>query len=121
MLEESKKMETFPVLIGDEVAHFHDISGGYATNTSSDIFNFIQEVQGPGRPYRVNTDELPHTVEAHMSENYYYLELDGIRATDEYPSEDYVLSLKVNNYSFGPHSFSEPLTEPIDGRETKYE
>ena len=110
-------METFPVLIGDEVAHFHDVSGGYNREQLYDVVNLIHRVQGPGSPYRVNTDELAHRFEAHLEDNYYHLSVDGIRAVGDYPDEDYVLSLKVGSEMHGEYSFSEPMTDDVDKRE----
>jgi len=121
MQAEARDMETFPVLIGDEVAHFHDVAGGYNREQLFDVVNFIHRVQGPGSPYRVNTDELAHRFEAHLEDNYYHLSVDGIRAVGDYPDEDYILSLKVGSEMHGEHSFSKPMTENIDKRETRYE
>lgn len=121
MRAEARYMDTFPVLIGDEVAHFHDVSGGYNRREQYDVVNLIHRVQGVGSPHRVNTDELSRTFEAHLSDNYYHLSVDGIRQHGEYPDEDYVLSLKVDSKMHGEYSFSEAMTENIDKRETKYE
>jgi len=121
MQAEARDMETFPVLIGDEVAHFHDLSGGHNRDRSFDVVNFIHRVQEPGSPYRVNTDELSNQFEAHLEDNYYHLSVDGIRAVGDYPDEDYILSLKVESAMHGKYSFSEAMTENIDRRETKYE
>lgn len=121
MQSETREMPTFPLLIGDEVTHFHDVSGGYNRSQGYAVVNFIHRVQGPGSPYRVNTDELAHTFEAHLSDNFYYLSVDGIRAIDEYPDDDYVLSLKVDSSMHGKQSFSEAMSEPIDRRETRHE
>lgn len=121
MQSESRDMETFPVLIGDEVAYFHDVGGGYNRHESFDVVNLIHRVQEVGSPYRVATDELPHTFEAHLSDNYYNLSVDGIRAVGDYPDEDYILSLKVGDKMHGEYSFSKPLTEDVDKRETEYE
>lgn len=70
MQAEARDMETFPVLLGDEVAHFHEIRGGYNRERLFDVVNLVHCVQGPGSPYRVNTDELPHTIEAHLEDNF---------------------------------------------------
>lgn len=114
-------METFPVLIGDEVAHFHDIAGGYNRQQLFDVVNLIHRVQGVGSPYRVNTDELPHQFEAHLEDNFYYLSVDGIRQVGDYPDEDYVLSLKVGSEMHGEYSFSKPLSADADSRETQHD
>lgn len=121
MAHESRQMETFPVLIGDEVVHFHRADGGYNTVKESDVINLYHEVQGPGSPYRVDTDQLPHTVEAHMDEQFYYFDVTAFRCHDEYPDEDYVLSMLVRSHMQGGHSFSEPLTADVDRRETRHE
>jgi len=120
MQAEAREMETFPVLIGDEVAHFHDVSGGYNRDELFDVVNLIHRVQGVGSPYRVGTDELPHQFEAHLTDNYYHLSVDGIRAVGDYPDEDYTLSLKVGSEMHGEYSFSEPMTSDIDKREKEY-
>lgn len=116
MIKESKEMDTFPVLIGNEVAHFHDISGGYNRKHGFPVVNLIHKVQGPGSPYRVNTDELSHSIEAHLSDNYYNLDVSGLRAVGEYPDENYILSMKVDSEMHGEHSFSDELTKEIDRR-----
>ena len=121
MRSEASEMETFPVLFGNEVAYFHHIDGGYNSSRNFDVVNLVHEVQGYGSPYRVGSDQLSHEIEAHLSDSYYYLDINGIQINDEYPDEDYVVSLKVQNYKQGPESFSEELTADIDRRETRYE
>jgi hypothetical protein len=121
MTEESREMDTFPVLLGDEVAHFHSVSGGYNDTNEHYVVNLIHEIQGPGSPYRVNSDSIAHTAEAHLSENFYNLDVDGVRTEDEYPDEPYVLSLKVSDYQQGPYSFNEALSADVDSRETRFE
>jgi len=121
MRAEAREMETFPVLIGDEIAHFHDVAGGYNRGQLFDVVNFIHRVQGPGSPYQVNTDELAHRFEAHLEDNYYHLSVDGIRQVGDYPDEDYVLSLKVVSEMHGEYSFSKPLSADADSRETQHD
>ncbi len=121
MQAEARDMKTFPVLIGDEIEHFHDVEGGYNRERMFDVVNLIHRVQGVGSPYRVNTDELAHRFEAHLEDNYYHLSVDGIRAVGDYPDEDYILSLKVGSEMHGEYSFSKPMTENIDSREKRFE
>lgn len=118
---EAREMETFPVLIGDHVAHFHEVDGGHNRDYLYDIVNLIHTVQGPGSPHLVNTDELSHSIELHLTDNYYTLTVDGMRVHDNYPHDDYVLSLQIDSAMSGPHSFSEPLTADTDKRETRHE
>jgi len=114
-------METFPVLIGDEVEYFHSITGEYNRSKDADVVNLIHEVQGYGSPYRTDTDQMSQNVEAHLCDNYYNLDVTAIDVTDEYPDRDYVLSLTVDSYKQGPYSFSEALSSDVDSRETRYE
>lgn len=120
MAAEASEMETFPVLIGTEIAHFHDVGGGYNERLSADVVNLIHRVQGVGSPYRVSPDSLAHSVELHLSD-YYNLDVGGIRAIDDYPERDYMLSLQVDSFQKGEFSFNEAMTKPIDKRETRYE
>lgn len=121
MEAEAREMETFPVLFGDEVAHFHEIHGGHNRERGISVVNFIHRVQGVGSPYQVNTDELPHTIEAHLDDNFYYLSANGILQVGDYPDENHVISVTVESHMKGEYSFSEPMTEDIDKRETRYE
>jgi len=114
-------METFPVLIGDEIAHFHNVTGGYNRKEMYDVVNLVHEVQGYGSPYRVNTDEMAREFELHLSPNYYYLSVSGIRQVGDYPDEDYVLSLRVESEMHGEYSFSEVMSKDIDRRERREE
>lgn len=119
MEQESLQAVAFPVLIGDEVAHFHRVDGGYNSLGGFDVVNLVHEVQGVGSPYRVDPEQTSHTVEAHMSNNYYNLDVSSVRVVDEYPDRDYLLSLKVEGYQQGRYSFSEELTSDVDSRETE--
>lgn len=114
-------METFPVLFGEEIAYFHRIEGGYNDKRNFDVVDLIHEVQGYGSPFRVGSDQLSHQIEAHLSENYYNLDISGIQINDDYPEEDYVVSLKVQDYKQGPYPFSEALSAKVDKRETRFE
>lgn len=113
--------ETFPVLIGDEVAHFHSITGGYNKDENFTVVNLVHHVQEIGSPYRVNVEQLSHNVETHLANNYYNLDVDSIRVQDDYPEKDYIVSLKVMGYKKGKFPFSEELSAPVDSRETRYE
>lgn len=117
MQAESAEMELFPVLIGNEIANFHNVRGGYNRNTGHDVVNLVHEVQGPDSPFLVDTDQLSHEVEAHLSDNYYHFSVDSMRQVGDYPDEAHVLSMKVSDYQFGEFSFSEELSKNIDNRE----
>jgi hypothetical protein len=45
MQAEAREMETFPVLIGNEIAHFHEVAGGYNRERLYDVVNLIHRVQ----------------------------------------------------------------------------
>lgn len=118
MAQESSEMETFPVLVGDMIEHFHSVSGGYSREHQLDVVNLIHEVQGPGSPSNHN---YPDRIEAHLDENYYSLSIVGKRECGNYPDGGLVVSILVDDYTFGPHSFSEAMSASIDSRETRYD
>jgi len=91
-------MDQYPVLIGDEVAYFHDIDGGFDSKNGVGSTN----------------------IEAHLT-NYYNLDCVNVRVVDDYPDNDYIASLRVYSYRKGEHSFSEALSTDVDKRETRYE
>lgn len=121
MRAESREMETFPVLIGDEVAYFHSVNGHYDSTHKRDVVELIHRVQGHGSPNRINTDELSHNVEVHLANDFYNLDVSSFDLTDEYPDKDYCLELRVESHERGPYSFSEALSANVDKRETRYE
>lgn len=117
MRYEAESMDEFPVLIGNEIAHFHEVDGGYNRVDGIDIVELIHRVQGHGSPSRVG---LASTVEAHLSDNYYYLTVDSFERRDEYPDEDYVLAMAVEDYQFDGYSFSKAMREDVDRRDVEY-
>jgi hypothetical protein len=109
--------EMFPVLIGEQVAYFHDIDGGFHRDGNYDVVNLIHRVQGPDSPpNKIYSD----TIELHLNDWFYNLEVADIRKMGEYPDEDFVLSLKVTDYMMGQQSFSEALSANIDKREQEF-
>lgn len=110
--------ESFPVLIGSEVAHFHDIDGGFDRGAGYHIVNLIHRVQGVGSP---SNKKYSDTIEIHLNEWFYNLEVEDIWLMDEYPDDDFVLSLKVEDYQMAQYSFSEALTADIDKREQEFD
>lgn len=121
MSQEARDMEQFPVLIGDEVSYFHSVDGGYNRSMDCNVLNFIHKVQGIGSPNRIDPNQASHEVEAHLSDNYYNLNVTAVSVVDDYPDRDFVVSLKVNGYRNGKDSFAEPLSTDVDKRETRYE
>lgn len=117
MREDSEMLESFPVLLGENVATFHDIDGGYHNNNGYHVVNLIHTVQGDGSP---PSDVRHDEVEAHLDGRYYYLEVSGVTEYQQYPQEDYFLSLHVTGYERGPYSFSDELQKEVDKRETEY-
>lgn len=113
--EECRSVDSFPVLLGRNVATFHDVEGGYHRSEGYHVVNLIHEVQGDGSP---PSDVRHSEVELHL-DKYWYLEVEDVR---EYTgaNEDYVLSLQVTGYRGGPYSFSDELQEDVDKRETEY-
>lgn len=118
MKAEVETMDTFPVLFGDEIAWFHSVSGGYDRDRGYDVVNLHHEVQGVGSPTNLNFDR--NTIEAHLRENYYNLEVTTIRKSGDYPDEDRVLSLRVTDYMAGPRSFSEAMSVDVDRRHERF-
>lgn len=114
---EARDMDLFPVLIGNDVAYFHSVSGGYSSDRGATVVNLIHTVQGDGSPHSVRPAQASHSVEAHLSDNYYYFDVSALRTVDDYPDDDYVLSMVVDSYQFGQHSFSDQLEKDIDRRE----
>lgn len=116
---EANQMETFPVLIGDEIAYFHQVSGGM--NGSTYVVNFHHLVQEVGSPNHIDPEQASHSVEAHLDPTYFSLDVSAVKVSKEYPDEPYVLSLLVSDYMSGEHSFSEALSANIDKRETRFD
>lgn len=115
----AKEESTFPVLIGNEVTHFHSVTGGYNSTGDYYVANFIHEIQGPGSPYRVDTEQLSTDIEAHIGPTYFYMNAESLQSHDEYPDENFILSVKTQDYSQGEYSFTEALTKDIDRRERR--
>jgi hypothetical protein len=117
---EADGVKTFPVLIGNEIEHFHSVEGEFDNQNGQHVLRLVHEVQGPGSPYRVDAEQLSHDFEIHI-DDYYNLDVSGVTVEDNYPDEDYVIELHVDSYESGPYSFNSALMSKIDGRETKYE
>ena len=116
MEEQASKRDEFKVISDGEVGTFHDISGGYNKGMAAHQVNLIHRVQGDGSPPK---SIYSPSVEAHM-DDFFYMEVDDIRIFDSYPDDDYVLSLFVSDYTSGPYSFSQALSEEPDRRETQH-
>lgn len=133
MRAEASNEDMFPVLIDGQIGYFHRIDGGYsravdgsggnsgqprsASENGYHVVNLIHRVQGPDSPpNKIYSD----TIEVHLGENYYHLEVADIWQMGEYPDENFVLSLKVTGYMNGPYSFSEAMGTDIDKREEEY-
>lgn len=120
---EAREMEMFPVLIGTQVGYFHDVDGGYSSAINGSpqenyhVVNLIHRVQGPDSPMNKTYAD---TIEIHMDDQFYNLEVDDVFTYGDYPDEDFVLSLQVTDYMTGPETFSEALTENIDKREQEF-
>lgn len=109
--------EMFPVLIGGQIGYFHDVDGGFHRDEGYHVVNLIHRVQGPDSPpNKIYSD----TIEIHLNEWYYNLEVADIWKMGEYPDDDFVLSLKVTDYKMGPYSFSEALSADVDKREQEF-
>lgn len=116
MRYESSDWEMFPVLIGTRVEFFHDVNGGYNREELHHVVNLVHEVQSPESP-----PNLTHAdqYEVHL-DSYYYFTPDEITVHDEYPDEDFVISVKTTDPRSGEFSFAEELQEDIDKRVTEY-
>jgi hypothetical protein len=114
---ETREMEMFPVLIGTQIGYFHDVDGGFHRDKGYDVVNLIHRVQGPDSPpNKIYND----TIELHLNDWFYNLEVADVYEMSDYPDEDFVLSLKVTDYMMGQQSFSEALSEDIDKREQEF-
>lgn len=117
MQHDAQDMEMFPVLIGSQIGYFHDVEGGYSANDGYHVINLIHRVQGPDSPpNKIYSD----TIELHLGDNFYYLEVADIWQMGEYPDDNFTLSLKVTGYHIGPYSFSEAMSKDIDKREQEF-
>lgn len=110
----ARELDIFPVLIGTEIAYFHDVDGGFVSSENYHVVNLIHRVQGATSPANKLYDD---TIEVHLSEHYYQLEVADITTMGDYPSTDFTLSLKVSDYMMGPYSFSEAMSSYVDKRE----
>ncbi len=117
MKKSASSVEMFPVLIGNQIGYFHSVDGGYDRNAGYNVVNFIHEVQGPDSP---PNKIYSNTIEAHIGDSYYNLTVADVWQMGEYPDENFVLSLKVDNYRMGPYSFSEALSADMDKREQEF-
>lgn len=116
-LQQEEMGEMFPVLIGDQIGYFHDVEGGYNRESGYHVINLIHRVQGTDSPpNKIYSD----TIEIHLDESFYNLDVADIWQMGEYPDEDFVLSLKVTDYKIGPYSFSEAMSKDIDKREQEF-
>jgi hypothetical protein len=120
MATEARDMEQFPVLIGDEVTYFHDVAGGYDRMADHHAVELIHRVQKVGRPNHIDPDQASHNFEAHL-DNYYNMDVESVSINSDYPDNDYIMTVTVENYRSGPYSFSEALTADVDRRETRFE
>lgn len=127
LIEEMKhfsgEMDVFPVLIGDFVAYFHDVSGGYHRSGGYNVVNLIHKVQGQNSP---PSKTYADQVEVHFDGQYFFFEVEDVWEFSDaegrdYPDANYVLSLKVIDYRQGPYAFSEQLQTEVDKRETEYQ
>lgn len=114
MIEDAQNLDIFPVLIGQNVAYFHDIEGGYNRDGGYHVLSLVHEVQGERSP---SSHDYAKAVEVHLDDSAYYLEIDGVYSFGEYPDEDYTLCLKVTGYNQLPYTFSDQLQRNIDKRE----
>lgn len=114
---DSADMEMFPVLIGGQIGYFHDVEGGFDRDEGYHVVNLVHRVQGPDSPpNKIYAD----TIELHLEDWFYNLEVADIWEMDSYPDEDYVLSLKVTDYKMGKYSFSEAMSADIDKRHEEF-
>jgi hypothetical protein len=114
------RQEMFPVLYdNDIIGYYHDIEGGYHREDGYDVVNLVHQVQGTESPTMPPSNL--GVAEAHLSSTFFNLEVESTWEMNDYPNENYVLSLKVTDYMMGEHSFSEALTADIDGRETRFQ
>lgn len=117
MINYADMMEKFPVIIGDDIAYFHTIDGGYHRSGEYHIVNLTHTVQGPESPRDTTYSE---NVEAHLDGQYFFFTVEDSWSFGDYPNEPHILSLKVSDYQQGPYSFSEELQLDIDKRHQEH-
>jgi hypothetical protein len=118
MAVEVTELDRVPVLFGDDVYYFHDVEGGYSRDSGTHFVTLIHRVQGDGTP---PDNPSARSVEVHTDKAYYTLSAEDATYWDEdYPDDDYAITLEVSSYQTGPYSFAENLTDDsIDERETE--
>jgi hypothetical protein len=116
----TSSVDVFTVLLGNSVARFHDVDGGYHRSGGYHVVNLIHRVQGRGSPPPSHEPVGAHA-EAHIGDTYFYLEVGGEYNLGAYPDDDYVCSLQVTGYEQGPYSFADELMQNIDKRHQEYE
>lgn len=115
--QNAEDMDLFPVLIGEHVAYFHEVDGGYDEDEGRHIVNLIHAVQGPDSP--PNT-WYSTSVEAHLGDVFINMDVEDVWQFGDYPDEDFTVSYKVEDYRMGPQTFTDALREDIDKREQEY-
>lgn len=117
---ECDERDVVPVLLGTTVATFHDITAGYNHKQyDSHVINSIHRTQEDGSPYMVDPSQLSQDIEIH-ADNCYSLSVSAITAHGEYPDDDYILSMLVDDIYRTRYSFAEELQEPIDRRHEEF-
>lgn len=109
--------DMFPVLFGGQIGYFHNVDGGFDRKQDYHVVNLIHRVQGPDSPPNKYYDD---TVEIHLDDKFYNMEVADVWAMGDYPDDNFVVSLKVTDYQIGPYSFSEAMSEDIDKRDGSY-
>lgn len=117
MAAQASEVDMFPVLIGTQIGYFHDVDGGYDKDGGYHVVNLIHEVQGPDSPTnKIYSD----TIEVHLDDSFWHLDVADVWQMGDYPDENFVLSLRVTDYMNGPYSFSEAMSADIDKRHEEY-
>jgi len=110
-------VDVFPLLRGSDVVYFHDIDGGYIQDESLHLVNIIHRVQGK---YSPPDKKFSENLEAHIRGKYYQMHVADMLFWDSYPDEDFIVSVKVDDYTIGDEGFDEALLSEIDRRETRH-
>jgi hypothetical protein len=115
MKAETSDMSSFPVLIDNRVNTFHELDGGWLSSGEHHIISLTIEADTmPVKPEITNSTNY----EIHLDDVWH---LDVVETYELEDDETYTLYLSVVDHVTYPHSFSEAMSAPVDGRETSFD
>lgn len=107
---DTESLDLFEVLIGKNITHFHEVSGGFDPEMEYHVVHLIHRVQGDGSPPSI---KFARNVEVHGATRSFRMHVLSVDSMDSYPEHDYVLTLHVDTYSENEYTMSdiEPTTD----------